>query len=412
MIDLNRRVGDRRLGHHALAAGAQHVDLRRLLVGGEVALEEEALDVGVLLEDPVAGGLGRLAGHVLAGGVAGRVVEARVEDAARRVLLDVLEAARLRRRLGDLADLVEVLVQPLAERARAAGALEQERRRALHAVVHDRRLHAAGGVQQLHAAVVGGHQRALRGRHRDVELALRVLAVDEQRPGDPERHLGDPGEVLDVAGQDRRVERVGADVLEAGAHLLARGSRGGPRRPRGCSRRTGGGRRRGRAAWWRPCGGLPRARRLLHMHAVGPALPARRPAGRGERGARASRRAATSSGAGRAGRPALAKAARTSGPATVQVTSRAPAGVVGDVDPAEPRDVGIAGRGQVAGGAEARVRAGLRHAGAVGDPRHQRVAATGRASRSSGPPRRLGGRAGRAAARGGSAAPAGRAATS
>ena len=105
--------------------------------------------------------------------------------------------------------------------ARPARALEQERRRALHAVVHDRRLHAARRVQQLHAAVVGGDERALGGRHRDVELALGVLAVDEQRARDPERDLGDAGEVLDVARQLGGIQRVGADVLERGAGLLA-----------------------------------------------------------------------------------------------------------------------------------------------------------------------------------------------
>ena len=129
-------------------------------------------------------------------------------------------AAGLRGRLGHLADLVEVLVEPLAERARPAGALEQERRRALHAVVHDRRPHAAGRVEQLHAAVVGGDQRALGGRHRDVELALGVFAVDEQRAGDAERDLRDAGEVLDVARHLGGILGVGPHVLQRGARLL------------------------------------------------------------------------------------------------------------------------------------------------------------------------------------------------
>jgi hypothetical protein len=47
-----------------------------------------------------------------------------------------------------------------------------------------------GEVEHLHAAVVRGHQRALGGGQRDDELALRVLAVDEERPGEAERHLG------------------------------------------------------------------------------------------------------------------------------------------------------------------------------------------------------------------------------
>src|SRR4051794_12860727 len=83
----------------ALPAGAQHVDLRALLVGGEVGLEEVMLDVRVLLDDPAARRLCGLAGEVLARRVAGRVVEARVEHAARRVLLDVEQLPRAGRRL-------------------------------------------------------------------------------------------------------------------------------------------------------------------------------------------------------------------------------------------------------------------------------------------------------------------------
>ena len=123
--------------------------------------------------------------------------------------------------------------------ARLAGALEQERRRALHAVVHDRRLHAAGLVQQLHAAVVGGDERALGGRQRDVELALRVLAVDEQRPGEADRDLRDADEVLDVARQ-RPPGRTSSSPTcsSVGAGLLASAkSRRRLRRPRACSRR-------------------------------------------------------------------------------------------------------------------------------------------------------------------------------
>ena len=227
----------------------------------------------------------------------------------------------LRRRLGDLADLVEVLVEPLAERARLARALEQERRRALHAVVHDRRRHAARLVEQLHAAVVGGDQRALGGRHRDVELALRVLAVDQQRAGDADRDLGDAGEVLDVAGQGGRVERVGRRRARA-RRRSARASEvaAQPRRPRACSRRTGGGRRH--AVW--PCGGVyparvasctwtPSGRRDLPDDGWAP--------GR-KRRARPRRRRRPR--AGRTGRRE-GEAAWTSGPAAVHVTQRAPA---------------------------------------------------------------------------------------
>ena len=207
----------------------------------KLRLEEEALDRRLVVrDDPRAGGRRRLAGHVLARGVAGRVVEARVEHAAGRVLLDVDAAGptwsspRRPRAISSKCSL-----EPLAEVARLAGALEQERRRALHAVVDDRRLHAARLAEQLHAAVVGGDERALGGRQRDVELALGVLAVDQQRAGDADRHLRDADEVLDVARHERGIERVRADVLERGAGLLGQERAPARRPPRGCSRCRG-----------------------------------------------------------------------------------------------------------------------------------------------------------------------------
>src|SRR3954449_3651994 len=73
--------GDHGLGDDALAARAEHVDLRALLVGGERALEEVVLDVRELADDPAARLLRGLAGHVLPRRVAGRVVESRVDVA-------------------------------------------------------------------------------------------------------------------------------------------------------------------------------------------------------------------------------------------------------------------------------------------------------------------------------------------
>src|SRR5439155_10817374 len=62
------------------------------------------------------------------------------------------------------------------------------------------------------------------------ECALGVLAVDQQRPGETQRDLGGAHEVLDVARQDGRVERVAADVLEGHAGALARELQARPRR--------------------------------------------------------------------------------------------------------------------------------------------------------------------------------------
>ncbi len=185
------------------------------------ALQEVVLEVRVLAEDPAARLLRGLAGHVLARRVTGRVVEARVQLAPGRVLLDLHQLARRGGRLGRRLDLVEVLLQPLAERARLARAREDEHRCALHAVVDDGGLDPAGLVEQPHAAVVAGDQRPLGRRERHVELALRVLAVDEQRAGEADRDLGDADEVLDVAAGDGRVEGVVREVLELDARLLA-----------------------------------------------------------------------------------------------------------------------------------------------------------------------------------------------
>jgi hypothetical protein len=112
--------------------------------------------------------------------------------------VDVEQLADARRRLGRLADLGHVRVDPVAEVARLAGRVEDEHRRALHAVVDDRARHAAGEVEHLDAAVVGGDERALGRRQRDEELALACSPLTE-RPGEADRHLRHAGEVLDVA---------------------------------------------------------------------------------------------------------------------------------------------------------------------------------------------------------------------
>ena len=117
-----------------------------------------------------------------------------------------------------------------------AGVVEDEDRRALHELLDDRGLDAAALAEQPHAAVVAGDQRAFARRHRDVELALGVLAVDAQRPGEADRHLGHAHEVLDVARQHAGIEREAADVLERGAGALLRRSAAAPRPSRACSR--------------------------------------------------------------------------------------------------------------------------------------------------------------------------------
>ena len=109
---------------------------------------------------------------------------------------------------------------PVAELARLHRVVEHEHRRALHAVLDDGRLDAAALTQHPHPAVVAGDERPLGGRHRHVEVSLRVLPVHPQRAGHADRHLRYAGEVLEVSRQHARVEREGSDVLEAGFGLL------------------------------------------------------------------------------------------------------------------------------------------------------------------------------------------------
>ena len=106
-------------------------------------------------------------------------------------------------------------VDPRAEFARLEGVLEQENRRALHRPRDHRRLGAAALGDEAHAAIVAGDQRPLGGRHRNVKFALRALAVDAQRPGEPDRHLRRADEILDIARKAFRIERVAADMVEA-----------------------------------------------------------------------------------------------------------------------------------------------------------------------------------------------------
>ncbi len=112
-----------------------------------------------------------------------------------------------------------MLAHPFAEDAGLERILEDEDRGALHRLFDDRRFRAAAFGQHPHAAVVAGDQRSFGRRHRHVEIAPRMLAVDAQRTSEPDRHLRGADEVLDVPGQDGRVEGVAADMVELGAGL-------------------------------------------------------------------------------------------------------------------------------------------------------------------------------------------------
>ncbi len=174
---------DDRLRRDPFAAGAHDVDLRRLLVGGEVGLQVEALDAGVTVDDPTARGEGRAPHHVLARRVPGGEVEAQVGELVGQERVDIQQFGHFRGCLSFLSEFIQVFVHPLDEVTRTARVLEGEHRRALHRIVDHGALDAAAQVHYLDAAVVRRDQGALGGGQRDQKVALGVLAVDADRSG-------------------------------------------------------------------------------------------------------------------------------------------------------------------------------------------------------------------------------------
>ena len=164
--------------------------------------------------DPLAGGGGCLAAHVLPRSVAGRVVEAQEPRWTDLVLLDVVQLAEPRGLLCLLLDVLEVVADPAPEVACGDRVVEAEHGGALHELLDHRGLDPAARIEHAHPSVVARDQRFLGGRERDVEAAVRVLAVDPQRTGDAERDLRHADEVLDVAGDRFRFDRVRRDVAQ------------------------------------------------------------------------------------------------------------------------------------------------------------------------------------------------------
>ena len=214
--DLHQHVPpDDAFGGDPLAPGVEQVHLGGLLVRGQVGFKVEAPDGRlVLLQDPVAGGEGGSADHVLARRVAGLEVEAEEGELAGQVGVDVGQLATSGGSLGFPPDLVQVVLDPPPEGQGLPRAVEDEHRGALHVVALDRAGHTAGQVEDLHPPVVGGHQGALGGGQGDQELALGVFAPDMQRPRESQRDLGHTGEVFDVALGHPGIEGILADVMK------------------------------------------------------------------------------------------------------------------------------------------------------------------------------------------------------
>lgn len=159
--------------------------------------------------------------HVLAGGIAGCIVEAQIQKARGGELLDKVELADPGRRFGSRANTVKIVVEPQPELPRLAGIGKDEHRRALHVVVDHTHGDAAGFTSDAHSPVVAGHQRAFGGGHGHIELAHRVLTVDLDRAGDAQRNLAHADEVFDVAAQRVRIDAKARRVGQCSAGLLS-----------------------------------------------------------------------------------------------------------------------------------------------------------------------------------------------
>ena len=185
-----------------------------LLVGVDPPGQHEPRCAGMVLDDPLARSEGGPAHHVLPGRVARGEVEAQVQQWADGVLLDLRRA----RRRG--------WWPPQPRRSPADGARPTARSHGPPARRRTRRPVPAASGRRPPWPALRRHRSAAASRGCswrpesprwwpwDVEVPCGVLAVDPQRPREPDRHLRDTGEVLDVARQAGRVDRVGADVRQ------------------------------------------------------------------------------------------------------------------------------------------------------------------------------------------------------
>ena len=139
----------------------------------------------------------------------------------RQVAVDIVELDEGIGRVRSRPDALVLLADPIDEAPRGGCVFEHENRSPLHIVADDGALDAPASMQDLHAAVVGSHQGAFAGRERHVELPLGVLAMDQQRSGEAERHLRHAGEILDVAARYARIDGVAGDMVQRRAGALA-----------------------------------------------------------------------------------------------------------------------------------------------------------------------------------------------
>ena len=217
---LQHIAAQNRLGDHPLASSQQHVQLGMFFVCIDISRQEVCGMKRMSVLDPFAGGIRRLAGHVLSGGIPCGVVETKIAQRPNRKLLDVAQPADVRRGFRGLSNRVKIFLDPVAELPSLQRVVEHKYRSPLHGIVHHRGLYSAGFRQQPHPAVIAGDKRAFRGRQRNVELALRMFSVDQERTGNTDGNLCDPGEVFDVARKRGGIKGIMRHVRKICACML------------------------------------------------------------------------------------------------------------------------------------------------------------------------------------------------
>ena len=174
----------------------------------------------MLLHYPLTGGEGSPAGHVLAGGVTGAVIEAGEHDVVGVVLLYFVQLADRGRRFRHRLDLLEMLLQPDTEIPGLPGAGKDKCRCPLHGLARHGGDDAAALPSHFHPAVVAGQHGALHRGHGHEKFTLGVLAVYQQRSSQAYRYLRHAENVLDVAGHVLGVERELPGVVQPGRRIL------------------------------------------------------------------------------------------------------------------------------------------------------------------------------------------------
>ena len=101
---------------------------------------------------------------------------------------------------------LEVLFEPKLEVAGLARVSKNKAGRSLHGFLRDGGEYASRLFNDFHATVVGGQHRALYSGHWDIEFALSMLAINQQRTRDTDGYLRDTPKVFNVAFHFVRVK--------------------------------------------------------------------------------------------------------------------------------------------------------------------------------------------------------------